>query len=121
MPFILSKVNVPLTVEQQALLTSGLGRAIEFIPGKTAASLMTGFEADAHLYLRGDNSKPMAYITVAVFANPEQCGYGQLSHAITRLFQNTLGIEADRIYIKYEDIPAWSVAGQLFSETVKRT
>lgn len=112
MPFIISRVNVPVTSEQEIQLKAGLGKAIELVPGKSEALLMLGFEANYHLYLRGDSSDPMAYITVAVFSNPKHLGYQQLSQAIALLFQTTLGIDPKRIYINYEDIPSWSVAGQ---------
>lgn len=38
MPFITSRINVPLSEEQEARLVSGLGKAIEFVPGKTEQS-----------------------------------------------------------------------------------
>lgn len=115
MPFITSKVNVPLSLQQQEQLKSGLGKAIECVPGKSEASLMIEFEAGCSFYLRGDNSHSMAHVTVAMFGNPDHLGYEHLSLAIARLFHRTLGIDPTRIYIKYEDIPAWSVAGQLFT------
>lgn len=115
MPFIISKVNVPISPEQELRLKVGLGKAIECVPGKTEASLMLGFEPGYSLYLRGDNSQSMAYITVAVFANPAQQGYEQFSRMITQLFNETLDIDPSRIFIKYEDISCWSVAGCVFS------
>ena len=114
MPFITTRINVPLMKEQETRLASGLGKAIEIVPGKTEASLLLGFEDNCHLYLRGDESQPMAYITVAVFGNPFHCGYEQLSQAIAQLFHETLGIDHTRIFIKYEDIPSWSIGGRTF-------
>lgn len=115
MPFIISKVNVPVTHEQERRLAAGFGEAIAVVPGKTEASLMLGFEANSRLYLRGDDDLPMAYVTVAVFGNAGHRGYEQLSFAIARLFHETLGIDPNRIFVKYEDIPVWSVAGRTFS------
>jgi len=114
MPFIISRINIPVTREQETRLKRGLGKAIELVPGKTEDSLLLSFEDSSRLYLRRDNGQPMAYITVAVFGNPFHCGYEQLSVAIANLFQETLGIERTHIFIKYEDIPSWSVGGWTF-------
>ncbi|WP_051556786.1 hypothetical protein [Pseudomonas sp. CHM02] len=76
---------------------------------------MLEFEAECSLYLRGDNSEPMGYITVAVFANPDQRGYAQLSPMIAKLFHETLGIDPTSVFIKYEDISCWSIAGHVLS------
>lgn len=116
MPFIISRVNIPLSDEQETALKAGLGQAISLVPGKSEASLMLGFEDSYHLYLNGENSLPMAYITVAVFSNHCHRGYGQLSGAISQLFHCILDIDPARIFINYEDIPAWSVAGRTFDD-----
>ena len=112
MPFILTKINVPLSREQEIRLKTGLGKAIECVPGKSENSLLLSFEDNCRLYLRGDDRQPMAYITVAVFGNPHQSGYEGLSLAIAQLFQQTLEIDPASIYIRYEDIPSWSVSGR---------
>ncbi|HID2523632.1 phenylpyruvate tautomerase MIF-related protein [Klebsiella pneumoniae] len=114
MPFIISRVNIPLSHEQEMALKAGLGQAISLVPGKSEASLMLGVEDAYHLYLNGDNAQPMAYITVAVFSNRCHRGYEQLSMAICQIFHRVLEIDPARIFINYEDIPAWSVAGRAF-------
>ncbi|MGK3722935.1 phenylpyruvate tautomerase MIF-related protein [Priestia megaterium] len=116
MPFIISKVNTPITKEQKLLLKSGLGKAIELIPRKSENSLMLGFEDNYRLFLRGGDSQPLAFITVSVFDNLEHKGYEKLSLAITELFNKILGIDLNNIYIKYEDINSWSVAGLTFEQ-----
>jgi phenylpyruvate tautomerase PptA (4-oxalocrotonate tautomerase family) len=116
MPFIISRVNIPFSDEQETALKTGLGQAISLVPGKSEASLMLGFEGSYHLYLNGDNSQPLAYITVAVFSNHGHRGYEQLSAAISQLFHRVLDIDPRRIFINYEDIAAWSVAGRTFSD-----
>jgi len=99
MPFIISKVNIPITKEQKLLLKSGLGKAIELIPGKSESSLMLGFEDNYGLFLRGDDSQPLAFITVSVFDNPEHQGYEKLSLAITDLFKRILGIDLNKFML----------------------
>ena len=44
MPFINSKVSVPLTDSEKETLKGKLGQAISLIPGKSESWLMVGFE-----------------------------------------------------------------------------
>ena len=112
MPFILSKVSTSLTEAQEKEIKTRLGKAISLIPGKSEAYLLCGFEDNYHLYLRGENDAPIAYITVSIFANERHIGNAALFAAITETFREVLGIAPDRIYIKYDDISVWGVCGQ---------
>ena len=56
MPFITSKVNIPLNSEQEFQLKSRLGKAMEILPGLSEKYLLAGFESNYHFYLRGDKS-----------------------------------------------------------------
>ncbi len=62
MPFIDSKVSISMTQEQEQELKKRLGQAISLIPGKSESWLMTGFQDNYHLYFRGDNSQPVAFV-----------------------------------------------------------
>lgn len=79
MPFIVSKVNVAVTEEQELALKTRLGKAIERIPGKSEEYLLLSFESNCHLYLRGDNSRPIAYITASIFGNEDHAGFSQFA------------------------------------------
>lgn len=111
MPFILSKVNVPISKEQEISLKSQLGKAIELVPGKSENSLLTGFEDNYHLYLCGDDSEPIAYIEASIFGNERHYGYDLLTTEITRIFHEVLDIPRKNIYIRFVDIPVWGVNG----------
>ena len=76
MPFIDSKVSVKVTKEQEKELKTRLGQAISLIPGKSEQWLMTGFQDEYHLYFRGDDSEPVAFIEVRVLGNPDKAAYG---------------------------------------------
>ena len=58
MPFIMSKVNVPVDAAQEVKLKSRLGKAIELLPGLSEKYLLAGFESDCRFYLRGDKNQP---------------------------------------------------------------
>ena len=111
MPFLISRVSTKITEEQEIKLKSGLGKAIELVPGKSEEYLLLGFEDQCHLYLRGDKSEPIAYIQASIFGNESHLGYDLFTEAVTELFHRVLGIEKDHIYINYTDIPDWGVAG----------
>lgn len=116
MPFITVQTNLSLSPEQEQNLKAGLGKAIEYVPYKSEKSLMIAFQDNAKLWLQGDNQRPMAYIRIAVFGNRQHYGYAELSQAVTLLFKQILSISPENVYIQYEDIPAWTVAGQTFGE-----
>ena len=88
-----------------------MGKAIEFVPGKSEEYLLLGFEAESHLYLRGDNSQPIAYIQASIFGNESHAGYDNFSAEVTKIFHEVLGIPEANIYICYADIPDWAVGG----------
>lgn len=120
MPFIVSRVNVPISPEQEQRLKSRMGKAIELVPGKSEEYLLLGFEQNCHLYLRGDNSRPMAYIEAAIFENEGHRGRDALTAELTDIFREVLGISSDHIYIKYEDITAWGVGGMYIDRAMFR-
>ncbi|MBU3199226.1 hypothetical protein LL037_10430 [Clostridium estertheticum] len=114
MPFIISKVNVPISKEQEIQLKARLGKAIELVPGKSEEYLLTGFEENYHLYLRGDDSQPIAYIKASIFGNEGHYGYDKLTMEITKIFGEILGIAPHHVYVKYDDIQGWGVNGMYF-------
>jgi len=111
MPFIISRVTQKITEEQEQVLKTRLGKAIELVPGKSEEYLLLGFEGGYHLWLRGDNSRPIAYIQANIFGNEGHLGYDAFSLEVTKIFHEVLGIPEDRIYINYTDIPDWAVGG----------
>ena len=114
MPFIDAKVSVPITNEQEVELKSRLGQAISLIPGKSESWLMTGFEDNYHLYFRGDNSAPMAYIEVRIIGGPDKAAFSKMTAEITKIFNEVLGIAPDHMYIKYSATPDWGWNGGNF-------
>ena len=114
MPYIESKVSVTINEEQEKELKTRLGNAISLILGKSEAWLMTGFEDNYHLYFRGDNSSPTAFIEVKVFGQENPSAFSALTGEITKIFNDVLGIPTDRIYVKYEAVTNWGWNGANF-------
>ena len=114
MPFINSKISVRITQDQEKELKEKLGQAIAIIPGKSESWLMTGFEDGYHLYFRGDNSEPMAFIEVMVFGGANKEAFNKLTAEITKIFGDVLSISPDHIYIKYTPAQDWGWNGSNF-------
>lgn len=111
MPFIDSKVSVSISEEQEKELKTRLGQIISLIPGKSETWLMTGFQDNYHLYFRGDNSQPMAFIEVKVFGASNPAAFDAMTAEICKIFGDVLGIAPDHIYIKYQAVSDWGWNG----------
>ena len=66
MPFMMSKVNIPISEDQEIQLKSRLGKAIELLPGLSEEYLMAGFEDNQHIYLRGKNQLSLTLKSVSL-------------------------------------------------------
>jgi phenylpyruvate tautomerase PptA (4-oxalocrotonate tautomerase family) len=111
MPFIDSKVSVSISDAQEQELKSRLGQAISLIPGKSEAWLMTGFQDNYHLYFRGDNSQPTAFVEVKVFGKENPSAFEALTAEICKIFGEVLNIAPDHIYVKYQAVSNWGWNG----------
>ena len=114
MPFINSKVSVRITEEQEKDLKTRLGQAVSILPGKSENWLMTGFEDEYHLYFRGDNSEPAAFIDVQLFGGPDRAAFEKMTAELTKIFGEVLGIAADHMYIRYSTTSDWGWNGGNF-------
>ena len=114
MPFITARVNVPLTKEEELKIKSGLGKAIELVPGKSEEYLLLNIEDECHMYLRGDGDIPIAYIEAAIWGNEAHLGYDLFTAEVTQIFSEILDIPPNHVYIRYSDIPDWGVGGMNF-------
>lgn len=114
MPFINSKVSVAVSEDQERLLKEKLGQAIALIPGKSESWLMTGFEDNYHLYFKGSNDRPMAFVEVKVYGREDPDAFDALTGEICKIFKEVLSIDADHIYVKYEAVANWGWNGGNF-------
>ena len=74
MPFLVSKLNIPVSSDQEEEPKARLGKAIELVPGKSEEVLFQCVEDQCRLWLRGENSRPMGYLTVSIFGNESHTG-----------------------------------------------
>ena len=116
MPFFKAKINFSLDEEQEINLKSELGKAVQNNFGYSEEYLLAIFEENQKIYLRGEKTEKIAYIEVEVFGNKFHAGYKNFSHDVTIIFQEILEIPPQNIYIKFEDIVAFSNAGNYFDK-----
>lgn len=114
MPFIDSKISISVSEEKEKELKARLGQAIALIPGKSESWLMTGFTDNYHLYFKGDNSQPTAFVEVKVFGRENRDAFDALTAEICKIFQEVLGIAPDHVYVKYEAVANWGWNGGNF-------
>ena len=100
--------------EQELELKAWMGKAIELVPGKSEEYLLLGFEDNCRLWLRSDNTEPIAYIEANIFGNEAHFGYDAFTAEVTMTFHEVLGIPPENIYINYADIPDWGAGGRNF-------
>ena len=85
MPFINSKITKKITREDEA--TKGSIRS---------------------------NEEDIAYVEVNIFGNEDKEAFNNLTAEITKIFNEVLGIEPERIYVKYETTTNWGWNGGNF-------
>ena len=113
MPFVVARVNVPLGAAEERELKEHFGRAICSVPGKSEQSLMLAFEDNCRLYVAGNGSQSAAYVEASVFANEGHAGYQEFVRQVALAFQEVLGIDTRNVYVRFSDIPVWSVGGMV--------
>lgn len=114
MPYMKARISNSITPGQEENLKSRLGKIIELIPGKTESWLMVDIEDNCHLYFKGNQNAPSAYIKVEVFGQVEAVHCQKMTAAICSLFEEEVRIPSDRIYITYEGISDWGWNGNNF-------
>lgn len=113
MPFINVKTNASISQENELKIKSQLGEVIKLI-GKSESWLMINFEDRQKMYFRGDNSSNMAFVQVDLYGVANANAYNLMTGAITEILTKELGIDSDKIYVKYSEIKNWGFNGGNF-------
>ena len=107
MPFINAKVSVKLSDEKMEAIKSKFGKAIELIPGKSENWLMVGFDDEYSLYFKGQKPEKMAFVEVKIYGSANRKAYEQLTAAICTILKEEVDIDADKVYVTYQEIENW--------------
>ena len=113
MPFIDSKITVPVSNEKREIIKSRLGEAISLLH-KAEAYLMIGFDDNYDLYMSGKKLEKGAYVSVSLFGNAPSDAYNQMTAAICNILAEELGIPSNAVYVTYHGITDWGWNGANF-------
>lgn len=113
MPFIDSKITVPVSQEKRETLKAELGKAISII-NKPESFLMLGFEDQYDLYMGGKKLDKGAYVAVSLFGNASSDAYNKMTAEICDIYERELGIPGNAVYVTYHGVKDWGWDGRNF-------
>ncbi|MBQ7455135.1 MAG: hypothetical protein IJS53_01720 [Clostridia bacterium] len=113
MPFIDSKITVPVSAEKKEILKRELGRLIATLR-KSETYLMVGIADNYDLWLGGKKLEKGAYVAVSLYGNAPSDAYDKLTGQICELLSRELGIPGEAIYVTYHPVQDWGWNGSNF-------
>lgn len=114
MPYICARTSKAVTAEQENVLKSKLGKAIENIPGKTENWLMVEIADQCRLWFRGQQDAPIAIVQVDLFGKASDEACSRMTAAVSEIFAEVLGIAPENLYVKYTSFDQWGWNGSNF-------
>ena len=113
MPFINSKVTVPVSEEQKEKIKSEFGKAASII-GKPEAYVMIGFEENCSLYFAGEKLDKGAYVSVDILGSGNSAAFDKMTGKICEVLKAELDIPSNHVYVEYRTTPDWGYNGRNF-------
>lgn len=113
MPFIDSKITVPVTPAQKDSLKAAFGKAIATLH-KTETYLMVGIEDNYDLWLGGRKLEKGAYVAVSLFGHAAASDYDAMTGKLCAILEKELGIPGDAVYVTYHPVTDWGWNGSNF-------
>lgn len=113
MPFIDSKITGTVSKEKKEIIKKRLGEAISIL-GKSEGFLMVGFQDRYDLYMGGNELEKGAFVSVSLFGNASSDAYNQMTETICTIYDEELGIPADKVYVTYTGVKDWGWNGRNF-------
>ena len=113
MPFIHTRVNRPISEEQEKALARQYGQAVSLL-GKSESWLMLQFEDQCRLYFKGECGEPLAFVSVKLYGGAGKDAYQRMTGRVTEILGDVLSIPAEGIYVEYEETEHWGWQGSNF-------
>lgn len=113
MPFIDSKITVPVSAEQKEALKAELGKLMTTLH-KSETYLMVGIEDKYDLWFGGKKLEKGAYVSVSLLGNAPSKDFSAMTGQICEVYSKLLGIPGDAIYVTYHPISDWGWNGSNF-------
>ncbi|MBR4172863.1 MAG: hypothetical protein IKR46_00660 [Clostridia bacterium] len=113
MPFINSMTNIKMSENQKEEIKSGLGKAMAAI-GKPESYVMVNIRDECSLYFGGDGKTPCAMVEVTVLGKGSREKFTKVTEMICDSYNSILGIEKNKIYVRYGETEHWGYNGSNF-------
>lgn len=113
MPYIDSKITVPMDDSKKEKIKAELGRMLATL-GKPESYLMVGIADNYDLWFAGKKLDKGAYVEVSVLGGIDPYQSNQFSAQVCDLFEKELGIPQNAVYITYHGIENWGWNGGNF-------
>lgn len=113
MPFIDSKITIPVSDDKKETIKAKLGQAVSLLH-KSETYLMVGFEDNYTLYMGGKKLEKGAYVSVSLFGNAPSSSYDKMTGVICDILSEELGIPGDKVYVTYHGVNDWGWNGSNF-------
>ncbi len=113
MPFIDSKITLPVTTEKKEAIKSRLGKAVAILH-KPESFLMVGMEDNYDLYMAGKKLEKGAYVSVSLFGSASSDDYEKMTGEICAIYEEELGIPGEAVYVTYHGVKDWGWNGSNF-------
>jgi phenylpyruvate tautomerase PptA (4-oxalocrotonate tautomerase family) len=113
MPIIIVNTSIRLTPEQKDGIKSGLGRAIELIPGKTEPFLMVDISDGRTIYWAGEQRERMAHVDVRIMGTCEFSIKAEFTREVYRYLNEVTGLESEEVMLFFYEMDTWGAVGEL--------
>ncbi len=113
MPFIDARFSTPVNTAQEENIKKRLGEAITLI-GKSEAYLMVQIQSDCNIYFKGNNDADSAFFEVKLLGKASKNQYTDLVSALCNIASTELGIDGNRVYVKFEECEFWGYDSFMF-------
>lgn len=113
MPFIDARFSTPVDSKKEEVIKQKLGEAIGLI-GKSEAYLMVQIQGNCNLYFKGNKDADSAYFEVKLLGKSTKANYEKLTKALCDLALKELGIDSNRVYVKFEEVEYWGFDSFIF-------
>ena len=113
MPFIDTKISVPVPDGKKEAIKARLGELVSLLH-KSEAYLMVGIEDDYDLWFAGKKLEKGAYVAVSLFGSASPADYEKMTAAICALLKQELDIPGAAVYVTYHPVADWDWNGGNF-------
>ena len=113
MPFIDSKITVPVNDEKKESIKSQLGQCISTLH-KSETYLMVGILDNYDLWLGGKKLDKGAYVEVSLYGSASASDYDKLTGQICDILQKELDLPPNGVYVTYHPVSDWGWNGRNF-------